>query len=129
MKILIIDDNKDLLDMLKIALEGEHDVFISNTGKNGINSLLENEPDLIFLDIMMKGLNGIDILRLIRNDETTKATPLFIMSALVDEKTIDKCKELNANGYLKKPFRIQMLKDIIAKFENSQIDLSQYQIF
>ncbi len=129
MKILIIDDNHDLLEMLEIALSMDYEVYTSTNGKEGISSILQKKPDLIFLDIMMKGLNGVDVLKLIRNDDITKNTPLFIMSALVDDKTILKCKELHANGYLKKPFRIQSIKDLIEDFENKKIELDIFQIY
>ena len=111
--ILIIDDSEDLLSLLKYAFDTKYKVYTCSSGRKGLYSLLNNNPDLILLDIMMQGLNGLDVLKLLRTDQFTKNKPIFIISAMVEDSIINKCKEMGANAFIKKPFQIQKLKEYI----------------
>jgi|YNPMSStandDraft_1061717.scaffolds.fasta_scaffold00009_33 DNA-binding response OmpR family regulator len=128
MKILFIEDNKDLLDLLKEALSSEHIINIASSGKDGLFLLYHEKPDIIFLDIMMKGLNGFDVLKMIKKDSASKNTPIYILSALTDNETISKTKELGASGYIKKPFKISELKEFINKINTGLIDTNKFYI-
>ncbi|MCX8058161.1 MAG: response regulator [Spirochaetes bacterium] len=128
MKILFIEDNKDLLELLKEALSSDHIINIASSGKDGLFLIYHEKPDLIFLDIMMKGLNGFDVLKMIRKDNVSKDIPVYVISALTDNENIEKTKELGANGYIKKPFKISELKDFINKLSNGIIDKNKFSI-
>lgn len=127
--ILIIDDNNDLLLLLKETLQSKYKILTSLSGREGLYSLIHNKPDLILLDIMMKGLNGFDILKLLRNDPYTKDTPIIIISALSEEKIIEKTKSMGANGYLKKPFQLSSLLEIINGIFSNEISLEEFKVF
>lgn len=127
--ILIIDDNNDLLLLLKETLQSKYRILTSLSGREGLYSLIHNKPDLILLDIMMKGLNGFDILKLLRNDTYTKDTPIIIISALNEEKIIEKTRSMGANGYLKKPFQLSSLLEIIDGIFEKEISLDKFQVF
>ncbi|MCR4421514.1 MAG: response regulator [Spirochaetales bacterium] len=114
--ILIIDDSEDLLNLLKYAFEAKYKVFTCPSGRKGLYSLLNNNPDIILLDIMMQGLNGFDVLKLLRTDQYTKNKPIFIISALVEDTVIERCKEMGANGFIKKPFQIQKLREFVDNY-------------
>lgn len=128
MKILFIEDNKDLLELLKEALSSDHIINIASSGKDGLFLIYHEKPDIIFLDIMMKGLNGFDVLKMIRKDNVSKNIPVYIISALTDNETIEKTKELGANGYIKKPFKISEIKDFINKISMNLIDKNKFNI-
>lgn len=121
--ILIIDDSEDLLNLLKYALETKYKVMTCPSGRKGLYSLLNNNPDLILLDIMMQGLNGFDVLKLLRTDNYTKEKPIIIISALSDDEVIEKCKTMKANGYIKKPFQLQKLREFIDGIMAGTIDI------
>jgi DNA-binding response OmpR family regulator len=109
--ILIADDEQDLLDMIKDALEDEGYRVFTATDGNEIFPLLEHQPDLIVLDIMMPGLDGIEVCRAIRE---TVACPILFLSARREVE--DRIEGLTAGGddYLTKPFSLRELKARIA---------------
>lgn len=109
--ILIVDDEQDLVDMIKDALEDEGYRVLTATDGNGIFPLLKHQPDLIVLDIMMPGLDGIEVCRAIRE---TVACPILFLSARREVE--DRIEGLTAGGddYLTKPFSLRELKARIA---------------
>jgi len=103
-KILVVDDEKDIVDILKYNLEKEHefDVFTANNGKEAL-SLVENNPDLILLDIMMPELNGFDVCKQLKQNPATAKIPVIFLTA--KENEIDEILglELGADDYIHKP--------------------------
>lgn len=103
-KILIIEDNKMLLDIYITIFEKEgYAVITAQTGEEGYALIIEKTPNLILLDILLPGkMNGLDILRKLKADEATKNIPVLIMSNLSDDKTISEGLSLGASGYFTK---------------------------
>ncbi|PCI24627.1 hypothetical protein COB57_04405 [Candidatus Peregrinibacteria bacterium] len=100
-KVLIVEDNLDLSEMYKIALESKG--FEVMASENGMNAVALNDtfkPDLVILDLMMPFVSGYDVLKTIRN----KGNDVYIVvnSNLSQESDIAKAKELGANEYYKK---------------------------
>ncbi|MFN3412232.1 MAG: PleD family two-component system response regulator [Exilispira sp.] len=126
--LLIIDDSEDLLNLLKYAFETKYKVYTCASGRKGLYSLLNNNPDLILLDIMMQGLNGFDVLKLLRTDQYTKNKPIFIISALVEDSVIERCKDMGANGFIKKPFQIRKLREFIDDYLENNVLSKSFQI-
>ena len=86
LKVLIIEDNKDLNDMFRIAFEAkDYDVEVSLNGMDGITKAAEWRPDVILLDIMMPQMNGYEVLQALKNN-TSLATKVIIISNLEQEK-------------------------------------------
>lgn len=115
-KVLMIDDEPHYPEAFKFLLEakGNFQVFLAAAGKDGIDSAKKNRPDLIFLDIMMPGDDGIEVLKKIRADEELKKIPVVMMTAVGTEKARKECSDLNVEGYLNKPLEME---DIIQKVE------------
>lgn len=85
-KIMIIDDDPRIREMYKDALEiNGFQVVLRPDGKDIINHIKEERPDLVFLDIMIPDIQGLDLLRIIKDDPKTKNTKVIIFSALSDE--------------------------------------------
>ncbi|MBS1514975.1 MAG: response regulator transcription factor [Bacteroidetes bacterium] len=103
-KILVVDDEKDIVDILKYNLEKEHefDVLTAYNGKEAL-SLVENNPDLILLDIMMPELNGFDVCKQLKQNPATAKIPVIFLTA--KENEIDEILglELGADDYIHKP--------------------------
>lgn len=107
-KILIIDDNKDIRDLMRMILEkNSFIVFESDDGSNGLTIARENKPDLILLDVMMPGLSGFDVLEQIRieKDSQLREVPIMMITAKSQSEDVDRALELGATGYIVKPFR------------------------
>tara|TARA_B100001540_G_C15814777_1_gene646545 strand:+ start:333 stop:1034 length:702 start_codon:yes stop_codon:yes gene_type:complete len=108
--IVIVDDERDILELLKINVERKG--CIANCfqdGESAITYIIKNNPDLIILDLMLPGIDGLDICRLLKNKETTKSIPILILSAKGEESDIIKGLELGADDYVTKPFSAKVL--------------------
>ncbi|MFF2753578.1 response regulator transcription factor [Psychrobacillus sp. NPDC058041] len=107
-QVLIIEDEENIARVLQLELEFEgYDVEIAYTGTDGLIKYREKKWDLILLDLMLPGLNGLDVLRRIRATESD--TPVILLTAKSDleDKVIG--LDLGANDYVTKPFEIEEL--------------------
>ena len=107
-KILIIEDEEDLVKGLKINLLDEgYKVDYSLDGKEGLSKALSEKPDLILLDIMLPGMNGLEICKELRRKNMD--IPILMLTAKGEE--IDKVigLEMGADDYISKPFSIREL--------------------
>ena len=101
-KILIIDDDRELGEMLKEFLAPDHlDVSARLTGEDGLQALQDESWDLLILDIMLPGINGIDVLKQIRQDSDI---PVIMLTARGDDVDRILGLEFGADDYLSKPF-------------------------
>jgi len=106
--LLIIDDMPDnVLVLLDFLNQSGYQVLVSQEGEEGIQRAEYARPDLILLDVMMPGLNGFDVCKILKSKETTKDIPIIFMTALVD--TVDKVKgfEMGAADYITKPIQYE----------------------
>lgn len=118
-KILIIDDDRELSSMLADFLAPEHlEVSASPTGEDGLDLLTRDTFDLVILDVMMPGMNGIDVLKTLRR---TSEVPVIMLTARGDD--IDRILglEFGADDYVSKPFNPrELLARIKAILRRSQ---------
>lgn len=113
-KILVVDDDLTLREMYEERLKYDGFVVIgASDGEEAIQKAQSEMPNVILLDVMMPKLNGIDVMKKLREDENTKNIPIIILTALIQE--IDKIKTMmgEKDGYLIKSE--QMPKEVIAK--------------
>jgi len=84
-KILIIDDEENFCNLVKKNVEktNEFEVYTATNGDDGIKLIKEVKPNLILLDIIMPGLDGGDVVSLIRNDSSIQDTPIVFLTSLV----------------------------------------------
>jgi len=112
-RILIIDDEKSICDMVKKGLElmGDFEVSIDTRGKGGIRAAKWLRPDLILLDICMPGMDGLEVLkRLKENNKDTITIPVIMLTAVSDGSTKEECARLYDEMYIEKPVEIIVLK-------------------
>ncbi|NUN07626.1 MAG: response regulator transcription factor [Ignavibacteriaceae bacterium] len=108
-KILLVDDEKDIVEFLKYNLESENfQVITAYNGEAALKKLEEN-PDLVILDVMMPKLNGFEVCKRIRENELSKSLPVIFLTAKSSE--LDEVIGLNlgANDYIQKPISPQKL--------------------
>lgn len=92
-KILIVDDDMILREMYEARLkEGGYEIVSASDGEEALQKAASEKPDVILLDIMMPKVNGIDVMKKLREDEPTANIPVILLTALVRE--IDKVKEM-----------------------------------
>lgn len=111
--ILVVDDEIGALTLIGIMLErGGFDVLKARDAQAALAVLEETVPDLIILDVMMPGMNGIELCQVIRQRPPTTKTPVLILSARGDAESIIKGIEAGANDYLPKPI---LHHDLVSK--------------
>jgi two-component system alkaline phosphatase synthesis response regulator PhoP len=112
-RILVIEDEINIQELIKYNLEKNgYKVILADNGIAGLNEAVENVPDLILLDLMLPGLDGLEVCKRLRMEKRTKKIPIFMLTAKSEE--LDKVLglELGADDYITKPFSI---KELIAR--------------
>lgn len=111
--ILVVDDEIGALTLIGIMLErGGFGVLKAKDANSALTVLDQNTPDMIILDVMMPGMDGIELCKVIRDRQDTGGTPILILSARGDAESIMRGIEAGANDYLPKPI---LHHDLVAK--------------
>ena len=109
-KILIVEDEQDIRDLLIFNLQKEgFKVESADNGDSALSLIRKNNFDLILLDLMLPGIGGFDLTRILKNDKKTSETPILMLTAKGEESDIVKGLELGADDYMTKPFSIKVL--------------------
>ena len=113
--ILIVDDDKDIVMFQKRLIQrlGYTDVLSADDGFQALHFLAEIEPDVVFLDIQMPGLDGWLLCEILHKVDRWKHIPVVLQSALVGAENIKKGLDLGAHTYLEKPFTQDGLKTVL----------------
>ncbi len=103
-KILVVDDEPAGRDTLEAILEGQNYTLIMATnGPQALELIVENQPDVMLLDVMMPGMSGFEVCRRIRSDEKLAEIPIIILTALDDRKSLITALEAGADDFITKP--------------------------
>jgi len=108
--ILVVDDEKDIVELVAYNLEREgYQIAKAYDGHQALRYIRENQPDLVILDLMLPGISGLEICRLIRKKPETEGLPIIMLTAKSD--SVDKIMglEIGADDYLTKPFNVREL--------------------
>ena len=109
-KILIADDEPDILEIIQFNLQEEgYEVTTAKTGNEAIEQAKRHLPDLIILDVMMPGKNGLEVCNLLRTMPAFKKTLIIFLTAMSDEGSQIQGLETGADDYLNKPIRPKVL--------------------
>jgi DNA-binding response OmpR family regulator len=112
-KVLIIDDDPSLRRLVQVLFERDgFDVSLASEGSEGIRLALMNPPHIIILDIMMEGLHGFEVCKMLRANSSMRRTAIIIISGKSYKPDIDKAMELGADSYVVKPFSPKELLQI-----------------
>ncbi len=145
-QILIIDDEEDILELVKYNLSKDgFSILTAATGEEGLKIARLEHPDLIILDLMLPGIDGLDVCKLLKNDMETRGIPIVMLTAKGDEADIVAGLELGADDFIVKPFSPKVLsarvksvlrrnrandtaEDSIVRIDNLVIDPGKHQI-
>jgi two-component system response regulator MtrA len=115
-KVLIIDDDPSLRRLVQVVFDRDgFDTFLANEGSEGVRLALMNPPNIIILDIMMEGLHGFEVCKMLRANSSLRQTAIIIISGKSYKPDIDKAMELGADSYVVKPFSPKDLLEIAVK--------------
>jgi len=108
--VLIVDDESLNITALSDILNSEYTVYAEKTGQGCINSAKELKPDLILLDIVMPGMNGYDVIKILKSDEETCDIPVIFVTGLNNAKDEERSFDLGAADYISKPYSVPVVK-------------------
>lgn len=113
-RVLVCDDDLGISEVVKIMLEGEgYEVMVVGSGKAIVSKAIQFQPNLIFLDIWMPGIDGREVIKLLHSDPKTKKIPIVVMSALNNAPDI--AINSGVQACLSKPFDMDNLLQLTAK--------------
>ena len=107
--LLLVEDNKDLCQLIKLQLEDKFNIHIANNGVDGLKKVHLYHPDIVVTDQMMPEMDGLEMLQSIRKDFQISHIPVIILTAKNDEGAKTKAITLGANAYITKPFSKEYL--------------------
>lgn len=111
-KILVIDDDQHILELIKYCFHKEYNVYTADTGEKGLKKIENSDFDLIILDLTLPDLSGWDVLRIIRSDKKKPYIPVLLITGTYKSETdeIHALRDFAADEYVRKPFDIDLLK-------------------
>lgn len=121
-KILLVDDEPELVDMVKMRLEANnYGVITANDGQEALDRVKKEKPDLVILDLMLPKLDGYKLCGLLKKDARYTNIPIIIFTARAQESDIKLGEEVGADAYITKPFEPQILLSKITELlENNK---------
>lgn len=109
-KILVVEDEDDILELVRYNLEKEgYGVTSVASGEGGLRTAKSTLPDLVLLDLMLPGIDGLEVCRFLKNDPKTGHIPIVMLTARSEEADIVTGLELGADDYITKPFSPRVL--------------------
>lgn len=111
---LVVDDDATIRGLLQITLETEgFDVLTAADGVDGLERARADDPDLVILDIMMPGLDGLQVCHTLKSEEATSDIPVILLSAKAQSHDIELGMRVGANDYITKPPDLVGLVDTV----------------
>lgn len=118
--VLVIDDNRDIRQMVSELLSTDYNVITASGGGEGIKKASKYVPDLIISDVMMPGMDGLECCRVLKEETSTSHIPVLLLTACSLDEQRAQGYDSGADGYLSKPFSAQVLKSRIASLINNR---------
>lgn len=145
-RILLVDDDKNILDILgEYLLTAGYKVTTASNGDVCLSLIREHKPDLVILDLMLPGKDGLEITTEIRHDDKLKNTPIIMLTARIEDSDKIVGLEIGADDYITKPFnsrevvaRVKSLlrrtgfeskKPTVIEIDKILLDLSSHQLY
>jgi len=108
--ILVVDDEPEIVGILKFRIKSwGYEALSAASGREALKLADEEKPNLILLDVMMPGMSGFDVLKELKNKESTKSIPVIMITVAAAKHEIDEGIKLGAAYYLSKPYDAQEL--------------------
>ncbi len=116
-KALIVDDDEELVELIRDALEadGRFEIRVANNGFDAGMMVKEYHPDIIVLDVMLPDINGKEVCQRVRGDSNLDDVKIICISGMVEQDKIEDLKASGANEFVQKPFEVEQLIDRICQ--------------
>ncbi len=117
-KVLVVDDNeanRELIHGILRTAEEKYDVFLAENGKTGYELAVKELPDVIFMDLKMPEMDGIEAIKLLQQEEKTKNIPVIVVTAFNTPDNLEEAFNAGAFDYITKPISLQELKSRLHK--------------
>jgi CheY-like chemotaxis protein len=115
-KILIVDDSKNIRKLLSIVLKNEkYEIIESGDGNEALEKARKERPDLILLDVIIPGKDGITVCREIKSDRRTKNIPVIVITSDASGETRQKAISSGAAAFITKPFEPKEIREAVKK--------------
>jgi len=118
--VMLIEDNTDMCRMLQLKLRTEYAVFTAHDGEEGLRAVYDRHPDLIITDLMMPGIDGMELLRRVRQDFSISHIPVIVLTAKNAEEDKMQAVRAGANAFITKPFSSSYLMARVAQLLDEQ---------
>ena len=108
--VLVVEDEEDIMEVIRFNLEKEgYEVHQALSGEKALQVIENNLPSLVLLDLMLPGINGLDLCRIFKQNDRTKAIPVIMLIAKSEDADIVAGLEMGAEDYITKPFSPRVL--------------------
>ena len=106
----MVEDEEDIMEVIRFNLEKEgYEVHLALSGEKALQEIENNLPSLVLLDLMLPGINGLDLCRIFKQNDRTKAIPVIMLTAKSEDADIVAGLEMGAEDYITKPFSPRVL--------------------
>ena len=111
-RVLIVDDEPELADVVREFLQEQYDVVVANSGTAALASYQQARPDVVFLDINMPGPSGVEVLKVLRRVDPT--LPIIMVTVNTEVAVVQECLREGAFAYVPKPFDLKYMEHMAA---------------
>jgi signal transduction histidine kinase/ligand-binding sensor domain-containing protein/CheY-like chemotaxis protein/AraC-like DNA-binding protein len=114
--ILLVEDNRELLELMRKMLSKQYSILTAENGMEALNYVKENKTDIIISDVLMPGMDGLELCREMKKDLKTSHIPIILLTAKNNTQDRIDCYNAGADGYITKPFDLKVLEARINNF-------------
>jgi len=123
--VLVVEDNEELLHFISRQLAGDYKVSQARNAQEGLSSALKYTPDVIISDVVMPGMSGVELLKILKDNMKTMHIPVVLLTAKSDIESQIEGIEAGADDYISKPFDIDVFRLRVRNLIQSRIKLRQ----
>ncbi|MDX2012281.1 MAG: response regulator [Myxococcaceae bacterium] len=114
--VVVADDDPSILDfMTRVATKAGHRVVRTDRGDKALELVRQEKPQLVFLDVLMPGLDGLEVAKAIRQDATLTGTPVVLLSAMGEARLAEAVRSSGATDFLTKPMKLEAVRGLMAR--------------
>ena len=111
-KILVVEDNPVEIETIKARLkQKQYEVLIAKNGEDGIRLAIEHQPDLIFMDMILPGMHGLEATIKLKHNEFTKEIPIVALTVMDSSEFVATCFKEGVSAFIKKPYDFKEIFD------------------
>jgi len=111
-RLLIVDDEPELLEILQEHFQGRYEIATAGSGGAALERFVRQRPDVVFLDVNMPGISGLEVLKLFK--QTDASIPIIVVTANAEIPVAEECLKQGAFSYVPKPFNLTYMNHMAA---------------